>query len=118
MSGEKFWNTPEEAKKTIEEVTAHKRAIESIVNFKKKIEDLELMAELLAETKNADNDPSIQKEFTELLGVLEKEISPLEVASLLSGPFDKCNAIVSIHAGAPGRLLARNRSASTACART
>lgn len=98
MADEKFWNQPDEAKKTIEELTALKRSIEGVVSFGKKMEELELMAELL---QSADDDAT-QKEFGELLLKLEADIAGLEVMSLLSGPHDKNNAIVSIHAGAGG----------------
>ncbi len=98
MSQEKFWNNQEEAKKVIEEVTGLKKTLEGYTGFQKKMEELSAMAELLA---TAD-DEATHKEFLELLAKLEADIGSLEVASLLSGPHDKNNAIVSIHAGAGG----------------
>ncbi|HNV23689.1 MAG TPA: peptide chain release factor 2, partial [Candidatus Omnitrophota bacterium] len=42
------------------------------------------------------------EQVKEELGALEKEVSVLETQSLLGGPFDKNNAILSINAGAGG----------------
>ena len=98
MSSESFWNNQEAAKKVIEEVSTHRKTIEGYLNFHKKVEELEVMVELLS----SGDDAGTHKEFLELLAQLESNIGTLEVASLLSGPHDKCNAIVSLHAGAGG----------------
>lgn len=98
MAESKFWDSPEAAKAVIEEVTQNKRAIERYVKFHGALEELEIIEGLLKES----SDEKSANEFVETLQRLEKEIAPLEVASMLSGPHDSCNAIVSIHAGAGG----------------
>jgi peptide chain release factor 2 len=98
MAENDFWNNQEKAKAVIEEVTSYKRAIEPYLSFEKRVEELKAFEELLT----LGDDEATHKEFLQLLGELETKITSLEIASMLSGPHDKCNAIVSVHAGAGG----------------
>ncbi len=98
MSAEGFWNDAEKAKAIMAEGSAHKKALEGFLNFSRQLDEVVLMAELL----QAEEDPKAQDEFAQTLARLEEQIGSLETASLLSGPHDACNAIMSIHAGAGG----------------
>lgn len=60
--------------------------------------DLEEMNRLGLE----EGDPSFEREITDGLSSLEREIRDIETASLLQGEFDGRNAIVSLHPGAGG----------------
>jgi peptide chain release factor 2 len=98
MAAPGFWNDAEASRTTITEVNGHKRALEGYMAFARELEELQLMAELL----QADSDTATHAELMALLPRLEERLPGLEVACLLSGPRDKANAILSIHAGAGG----------------
>ena len=63
-----------------------------------RIEELEVLDELLEE----GGDGEVRSELTQGLDHLEADLGKLELASLLSGEFDKNDAIASLHAGAGG----------------
>jgi len=59
----------------------------------------------LAEMNNLgleESDPSFEREISEGLASLEREIGDIETGALLQGEFDNSNAIVSLHPGAGG----------------
>ena len=62
------------------------------------LDDVSTMIEL----GNEENDASVIPEIEELLGEFEIEFDNLKIQTLLSGEYDKNNAIVTLHAGAGG----------------
>lgn len=62
------------------------------------IEDLETLIELII----AENSYEDYKEISESLQKIEKQAEDFKLSTLLSGEFDKNNAILSIHSGAGG----------------
>lgn len=96
-----FWNTPEEAKKTIKEVNTLKNTINAILLFKKEFLQIKDLCELITQASEEEGQEwlvELETETQRLYLALEK----LEIASFLTGPHDTCNAILSIHAGAGG----------------
>ena len=61
-------------------------------------EDIKLLIEMGYE----DNDASMVKEIEEEIGGFETMFEEICIRTLLSGEYDSCNAIVTIHAGAGG----------------
>lgn len=61
-------------------------------------EDIKLLIEMGYE----DNDASMVKEIKEEIGGFETMFEEIRIRTLLSGEYDSCNAIVTIHAGAGG----------------
>ena len=61
-------------------------------------EDIKLLIEMGYE----DNDASMVKEIEEEIGGFETMFEEIRIRTLLSGEYDSCNAIVTIHAGAGG----------------
>lgn len=71
----------------------------------RKFEDLEearVDALTLAELAIDEEDASVLSEVTESVDYLEKAIEDMRLEALLSGPYDKSNAILTLHAGAGG----------------
>ncbi len=49
-----------------------------------------------------EGDESLEKEVSEGIAQLHKRLSELELELLLNGPYDRANAVISLHAGAGG----------------
>jgi len=87
-----FWDNQDQARKTLKELETHNDLVARIRKLKDGVETLE---ELL---KEGSLDPSFVRE----IGELEDLAGKLKLDSFLSGPYDKKNAIVTIHAGQGG----------------
>lgn len=96
-----FWDDHENAQKKASYVSQIKQLINPVLDFKKKLADLEAMRELLSEASDEEGQ-ELLKEIEPIAENLTNDIGSLEIKSFLSGPHDKSNAIISIHAGAGG----------------
>ena len=82
--------------------------MQSIKSLKTTIEDLERLErhwqdiQTLNELGIEENDESVVEEVSEGIKKVKKDIQVLRLKTLLKGPYDKNNAIVSLHAGAGG----------------
>jgi peptide chain release factor 2 len=101
MGAPDFWNSNERAQKHIAKLNGLKKAVLPVVAFQKKVEDIGLMMELM-EGESAAAQEAYDKELKGTLAVLTTELDELEIASFLTGQFDRNNAIFSIQAGAGG----------------
>lgn len=93
-----FWNDSEKAQKIISETNKLKNYVEKHEELIFGIEDGEVLIELLKEM----DDEEIYKELENKISILEKMSQAFKIETLLSGEYDKENAILSIHAGAGG----------------
>ena len=101
MGAPDFWNNNERAQKHIGRLNSLKKAVLPVVAFQKKIDDIDVMNELIAgEDESAQE--AYDKELTGSIVTLTEELDQLEIASFLTGQFDRNNAIFSIQAGAGG----------------
>ena len=64
----------------------------------KQVDDLRAADELLT----GENDPDLRSELEQRLRATDTELDRLELANLLSGPYDSGDAVASLHAGAGG----------------
>lgn len=93
-----FWNDVEIAQEIVQKSKFLKDKIDKFEKLQSRVEDLEVLIEISDEIDD----------FSELRGiaaerkVLESEIDNLRIETLLSGNYDKNNAIFTIHAGAGG----------------
>ncbi len=67
-------------------------------SLKKDLEDLEVYIQMC----NDENDEALVPEIISQFKTVSKKIEKLEIQTLLSGPHDSSNAIVTIHPGAGG----------------
>lgn len=93
-----FWDDPTQAEKVVPELTELKEEVQRFAELNSKVEDLRVLCELGAEVGDAET----AKEVEAALMQLQKNYEALEMAALLAGPYDKYNALVSLHAGAGG----------------
>ena len=92
-----FW-TSADAQKISADLSRHEARLEHWAKVESEFDDLKTLAELLAE----DDDAELVKEFDERAHDFRQEIEKQQMALLLSGPYDHCSAIVSVHAGSGG----------------
>jgi peptide chain release factor 2 len=96
MSANGFWDNQDEANKFIRELKAIKSTVEPFNEAEKLLHDA---GELLA---LSDNDKEMEQQIGAEVLTLTETIGHLEVQTLLSGPYDNNNAIVSLNSGAGG----------------
>ena len=98
MKAPDFWNDKRESEKTISTANSLKDMIDKVKNLKEKIEsNFEMIEEL-----RKSYDEELVEMISNDIEAIGKELDEVEVLMLLSGPYDKDNAIVEIHSGAGG----------------
>ena len=93
-----FWNDPDKSTKIMQEL---KNLKDTVAEFNE-LESLNEEIELLIDMGYEENDPAVIPEIEESLGRLQKDLEDLRLATLLCDEYDKCNAILTLHAGAGG----------------
>ncbi|MES2696015.1 MAG: peptide chain release factor 2 [Verrucomicrobiota bacterium] len=101
MGSPTFWDNNERAQKHIVKLNGMKKAVLPVVAFQKKVDDVGVMVELI-ETADAAEKQLYEAELETQVEAMIKELDVLEIASFLTGQFDKNNAIFSIQSGAGG----------------
>ncbi len=89
-----FWDSPDAAQKLMQELASLREEIERWQNLSNRIEDAVELAQL--------EDHSLQDELTKEAEALTEIVDRMALQAMLSGPYDRENAIFSIHAGAGG----------------
>lgn len=98
MAKPDFWSDKKNSETIIEEVNYLKNTLNKTNELKDKIETSMSMLDELKTTRDNDIELLLKEEVDEL----KEEISSLQINILLSGPYDKENAIFEIHSGAGG----------------
>ena len=93
-----FWDNVEEANKVNKQIRPLEETLAKNEELQGKADELETML-LLAEE---EGDDSLDAEIEALGEELKHEAEAFKLSALLNGPYDKSNAIVSLHAGAGG----------------
>ena len=93
-----FWSNQESSTKTLQKIKQSKDKIEKYEALCSKLEDTIVMAEMAIE----ENDESLTDEILEDQKAIMAEEEKMRIEVLLSGEYDKNNAIISFHPGAGG----------------
>ena len=93
-----FWNDAEKSSKKLQEIKQLKDKVESYEDLIARLEDAYALCEMAIEANDEDSVEEVVSE-TEFI---ETEAERKRIEVLLSGPYDKNNAIVSFHPGAGG----------------
>jgi peptide chain release factor 2 len=92
MSGSEFWNDSVKAQATVAELKGVNSVLKPLEEALAASEDLQALEELVRE------DESLEAELASETERIEKLVDALELTSLLAGPHDARDALVSIHA--------------------
>ena len=96
---EDFWQKDTSlTTKILVEIKELKKKIEKFENSKTEIENLIELTELA----NMENDEKVARDIIKSTEKLEQEIEQIQLETLLSGKYDKNNAILTLHPGAGG----------------
>jgi peptide chain release factor 2 len=101
MGAPDFWDNNDKAQRHIAKVNGLKKAVLPVVDYRKKIEDIDVMLELI-DTGSAEEKAEYSAELSTTVTEMLATIDDIEIASFLTGRFDRNNAIFSIQAGAGG----------------
>jgi peptide chain release factor 2 len=101
MAAPGFWERPEAAREVASEAARLKDITGPAAALKRKIDDVVTLVEMV-DGSTGEDAAAFEAELAELAPATLAELDELETRSFLSGPMDKNNAIVSIHAGAGG----------------
>lgn len=101
MAGETFWNNREQAQKLLDEAATLRKKVDPLIEAEKQLEDIKVMIEL-GESEPEPAQVKLEQELAMDIARFAKELDAFELRSLLSGPHDKNNSILSINAGAGG----------------
>ncbi len=93
-----FWNHPEESQQIMKELKNLQQQMEVIQKLYGSYEDIQILIEMAYE----EEDSSMVKEISKEIKGFENNYEELRIQTLLSGEYDSCKAIVTLHAGAGG----------------
>lgn len=93
-----FWDDPDKATRIMQELKSLKNTVEQVQSLKRAHDDIEVLIDMAYEENDESLIPEIEEELKSFTGKLED----LRITTLLSGPYDRSNAILTLHAGAGG----------------
>jgi len=92
-----FWGDVQKAQEVTQEAKRVKDKIDKFKNLNERIDDVEVLKELMEE-----NDEETAKEIISEVKALSKEIDTLKIETILSGEYDRNDAILTLHTGVGG----------------
>ena len=98
MGSNGFWDDTERAQKISAKASNVERRIQHYENLNVRADDIEVLMELAEESDDATMAEEIRTEFEKL----REDLEALRLQTLLTGEYDNCNCILSLHAGAGG----------------
>lgn len=98
MEAPDFWNDVERSNEVMKTVKNLKDTLAAYDAVAEEYEELGVLVEMADE----ENDSSLIPEISELFDSFKEHFDTLRIQTLLSGEFDKDNAVITLHAGAGG----------------
>ena len=93
-----FWDDQSKAQDTLQELSDYKASLGQLTGWQTHLDDTVAILELLQE----DQDEALFQEAHDTATRLRQELDQWELQQLLSGPYDKRGAVLTINAGAGG----------------
>ena len=98
MEAPDFWDNVETSQAKMKELKSLKDDVETLAKLTGQFEDIETLIEMADEENDASLIPEVESELKGFIETFES----IRMKTLLSGEYDRDNAIVSLHAGAGG----------------
>ena len=98
MEEPNFWDNPEEAQEQMKQLSSMKEDRDTYQKLVSAKEDMETLIEMGQE----EDDDSVVPEIEEMMEEFKASFDAIRIKTLLSGEFDKDNAIIKLNAGAGG----------------
>lgn len=98
MQEPNFWDSAEKSQAYVKELKNLKDVIAQYADLKQRYEDIFTLIDMANEENDVSLVPEIQKEADSFV----EEFEEMRLDTLLSGEYDKDNAILTLHAGAGG----------------
>lgn len=98
MEAPGFWDDADKSQKAMKELKGLKSAFERYQELEQGLEDAKTLIEMADEENDTSLIPDIESEITNF----EDKLDTLKVETLLSGKYDRKDAILTLHAGAGG----------------
>lgn len=98
MQEQDFWNDINKAQEITQTAKSLKDKIDNFHKLEQRVEDVQILIEMSLEEEDTSSSSEIKKEIGELTGAIEA----LNIETLLSGEYDRNNAILELHTGAGG----------------
>ncbi len=93
-----FWDDMENSQKVLQKTKQLKDKVAAYDSLKTSWED----AIVLIDLANEENDESMMGEITKAVSEVKEAVEKMTLETLLSGNYDRCDAIMTFHAGAGG----------------
>lgn len=93
-----FWDSPEKSQTLMRELNSLKDIVNSFEKIEEQYSDIATLIEMGYEENDAGLIPEIESEISDFIIRLDE----MRISTLLSDEYDKCNAILTLHAGAGG----------------
>lgn len=98
MEAPDFWDDTESSQKKMKELKGMKDVVETYGHLETQYEDIETLLEMAYEENDAQYVPEIQEEYDSFVKTFEE----IRMGTLLTGEYDRNNAILKLNAGAGG----------------
>lgn len=98
MEAPGFWDNTDKSQKAMKELKGLKDSFERYQELLSGIDDANTLIEMAEEAEDTSLIPEIEEEIT----TVERRMEELRIDTLLSGEYDACDAILTLHAGAGG----------------
>ena len=98
MQAPGFWDDPEKSNQKMREAKSLKDVVDTMNNLYGQYDDIMTLIEMGYE----DNDPAIIPDIEEELRQFKETFENIRISTLLSGEYDRNNAILKLNAGAGG----------------
>ena len=98
MEAPDFWNDVERSNEVMKLVKNLKDVLAAFEQVSNEYEEIGVLIEMAEE----ENDTSLVSEIAELMESFKEHFETLRIQTLLSGEFDRNNAVLTLHAGAGG----------------
>ena len=97
MQEQGFWNDIDNAQEITQKSKRLKEKIEKIINLEKSLEDIEVLKDMV----DGDDTDTIKEIISEIKSI-EKQVDEFKIEILLSGEYDRNDAILTLHTGVGG----------------